>query len=126
MNKWYLDIGCLFFSQFMAGCSNEKKVPIYEHFYAPDSFSPNGDGLNDFFYIIKPNYVQLQKFHISIYDGSLKLMYESDEITKAWDGNYNSTGAPVGFYDYQIIYTASTDSVHYEDYVTSSRLNLFR
>ncbi len=110
----------------VTGCALEKNVPIYEHFYAPDSFSPNGDNWNEQFLIVKPDYVQLSKFHISIYTGSVQLIFEANSINTGWDGKINGEPAPTGFYDYQIVYTVATDSINYDDYVTSSRINLFR
>ncbi len=126
MSKFKLYILLLVISYGITSCSQEKRVPIYEHFFAPDSFSPNGDGMNENFLIIKPDFVQLNKFHLTIYTGSLQLVFETNNIEDGWNGNINNVPAPTGFYDYQIIYTASTDSINYDDYVTSSRINLFR
>jgi gliding motility-associated-like protein len=126
MNKLTVPSCLLAIFLVITGCSEQKNVPIYEHFYAPDSFSPNGDGMNDVFFVIKPSYVQISKFHLSIYTGSLQLVFETDDMGDGWNGNIQQEPAPTGFYDYQIIYTASTDSVNYEDYVTSSKINLFR
>ena len=126
MNRIKIFLGIVVIAFCIIGCTKEKRVPIYQHFFAPDSFSPNGDGLNEQFRITKPTYVQLTSFHISIYDGNLQLMFESDNVITGWDGKYQGQGAPTGFYEYQILYTASEDSVNYDDYITSSKINLFR
>lgn len=127
MNRLKTYIGIIVLATIFAGCSQEKRVPIYEHFWAPDSFSPNDDGMNEEFRVITPPYVQLTNFHMSIYNEQLRLMFETNDIFKSWNGNYEvGMQAPAGFYEYQIIYTASTDSINYEAYVTSSKINLIR
>lgn len=132
MNKCFTYIGIVFIGLLMAGCSKEEKVPIQTHFYAPNSFSPDGDGLNDIFYIKPVFCIVVNDFHISIYDQSLQQVHHSDDLYEGWDGKINGVNAPQGYYEYQVIYKASqlldstsTDTV-YSSYATSSTINLFR
>lgn len=126
MNRLKIICGIVVIILCIIGCTKEKRVPIYQHFWPIDSFSPNGDGLNEQFHIIKQPNVQLSSFNISIYNESLQLMYSSDNILNGWDGKYQGYDAPPGFYEYQVLYIASVDSVNYDDYITSSKVNLFR
>jgi gliding motility-associated-like protein len=132
MNKYLNYLGIITALLLFASCSNEEKVPIETHFYAPNSFSPNGDGLNEIFYIIPIFGILVDDFHLSIYDQSLNQVHQSDDLYEGWDGKINGTDAPNGYYEYQVIYKASqlldSNSVDtiYSSYVTSSKVNLFR
>jgi gliding motility-associated-like protein len=72
--------------------------------FIPNAFSPNGDGLNEFF---KPE-LQLGQILISmqIFDRWGKLVYNNTNIKKGWDGNYeDGTKAVSDTYMYFIKYT---------------------
>ncbi len=73
--------------------------------YVPGAFTPNGDGLNDLF---KPKfYCVIPKFHLSIYNRWGKIIFESSDLNKAWDGMYAGNKLPTGAYVYFINYTTS-------------------
>ncbi|MFL5764864.1 MAG: gliding motility-associated C-terminal domain-containing protein [Bacteroidia bacterium] len=50
----------------------------------PNVFTPNGDGNNDFFLI---NSTGIKTFSIVIYNRWGRKVYESDDISKGWDGS---------------------------------------
>lgn len=110
----------------VSSCTKQTRVPIETHFWVPNSFSPGDTNYNDFFYVIPVYGVDIQEYHISIYDQNLQMVYESNDIEDAWDGKLNGNDMPEGYYEYQILYNASIDSVNYDDYITSSKINLFR
>jgi gliding motility-associated-like protein len=56
-------------------------------FYAPNAFTPNSDGHNETFNVYGVN-IQPSSFHLSIYDRWGGLVFESDDITKGWDGTF--------------------------------------
>jgi len=66
-------------------------------FYIPDSFSPNGDGLNDTF---GPKGEGTVNFEMWIYDANNKLIYHTASITVPWDGSVNGTICQQGAYIY--------------------------
>jgi gliding motility-associated-like protein len=53
------------------------------HIFVPSAFTPNGDGLNDYFEVVT---VLITKFHIDIFDRWGKLVYMSDDMAFKWDG----------------------------------------
>ena len=63
-------------------------------FYIPNSFSPNNDGINDFFV---PVGVQILNFSINIYDAWGKLVFSSNQIDRGWNGE----GMSIGVYFYE-------------------------
>ncbi|MEI7595190.1 MAG: PKD domain-containing protein [Bacteroidota bacterium] len=75
------------------GCFSTFNKPVkveMEYFQIPNSFTPNGDGNNDFFGPIGEELVNL-KYHFIIYDKSGAILFETDDPNKKWDGiNYKT------------------------------------
>jgi gliding motility-associated-like protein len=62
----------------------------------PNIFSPNGDNRNDTFYIL--HICEFHPFEMHIYDRWGQLVFESQDITKGWDGKYKGTPQPEEVY----------------------------
>ena len=62
---------------------------------APNSFSPNGDGVNDVWYpvALTSGYFSYQ---LSVYDRNSNLVFESTDPQKQFDGRVDGTIAPSG------------------------------
>ncbi len=92
------------------GCTSNlmKEVTVNPDFsaFAPNSFTPNGDGLNDTFKIMG---VGIKKFKIEIYNRWGQLLFQSDNIEEGWDGKYNGELVPRGTYVYKVYYTTFLD-----------------
>lgn len=66
----------------------------------PNSFTPNGDGLNDELLVYLSG---VESFQITIFDRWGEKVFESTDIYKGWDGNLrNGKNAPSGAYVYRI------------------------
>lgn len=98
------------------GCYDSTSVDVYTkpccEVFTPSAFSPNADGINDYF---NP---QLQPGQILtnmvVYDRYGKLVYNSTNIEQGWDGRYeNGEPAAQGTYMYMIKYTCD-DGKDYE------------
>jgi gliding motility-associated-like protein len=77
---------------------------------APNVFTPNGDGTNDFFL---PESKNITEFHGEIYDRWGILMYDWDEASGSWDGHTTSGNmASPGVY-YFIINAKGADNKEY-------------
>jgi len=68
--------------------------------YVPNTFTPNGDGVNDIF-LARGTLVR--EFQMYIYDRWGQMTFRSDNIDKGWDGTYKGTAAPIDTYVYKII-----------------------
>ena len=68
-------------------------------FFAPNSFTPNGDGENELF-VIKGN--NIIDYEINIYNRWGELLFNSKDINISWDGKYNNQVVPEGSYFYTI------------------------
>ena len=67
--------------------------------FAPSAFTPNGDGVNDEFFIVSPH--ELASFRLDIYDRWGKRIYMSQDIEAGWDGVLpNGNNAPEGVYTF--------------------------
>ncbi|OQA00609.1 MAG: PKD domain protein [Bacteroidetes bacterium ADurb.Bin408] len=76
--------------------------PFYT-LYVPNAFTPNDDGLNDYFY---PEGVGLdnENFNFYIYNRWGELVFETNDINKGWDGNtMQGNPAPEAVYTWIIL-----------------------
>ena len=90
-----------------ASDSMEVTVAVAESYLAvPNVFTPNGDGKNDEFRVA---YRSLRDFHIWVYNRWGKLVYESTDPAKGWDGNINGRPAAEGAYFY-VVQAMGTDA----------------
>jgi gliding motility-associated-like protein len=81
-------------------------------FFAPNAFTPNGDGVNDVYGVIGP---LTEFFHLQIYNRWGQVVFESDNIFQRWTGNHSGGGhfVPDGIYIYQ--FKARQGNTVYED-----------
>jgi gliding motility-associated-like protein len=83
-----------------AGCAGTSSVLIKAYkdatYYIPNAFTPNGDGLNDTFNAIAPGIVRT--FYFRIYNRWGKIMFETQDTRKGWDGTYRGIKQPSAVY----------------------------
>lgn len=87
------------------GCTGRDSV-LFElrcpaTFYAPNAFSPNSDGTNDFFQIFEDQILQAK---LQIFDRWGNLMFESEDLNTGWDGTFGENNAPEGVYAWSLQY----------------------
>ena len=75
--------------------------------YVPNSFTPNGDGFNEFFQVSV--YGHLRDFSLYIFDRWGERIFTSDDPSITWDGTYNGEPVPDGVYVWKVRYRATTD-----------------
>ena len=68
--------------------------------YAPNAFTPNGDGENDFFYLEGEN---ITKVEGSIYDRWGEEIIIFNDPNDKWDGVYKGTMSQIGVYNYRFM-----------------------
>lgn len=66
----------------------------------PNLFTPNGDGVNDYWNIKSINF--FPQCLVSVYARNGSLVFQSHGYPKAWDGTYNGNPLPTGTYYYVI------------------------
>jgi len=62
----------------------------------PSGFTPNGDGNNDVFRVKYP--FPVRQFRMIIYDRFGEKIFETNDISKGWDGNWKETPNAQGIY----------------------------
>ncbi len=67
--------------------------------YAPNAFSPDGDGVNDFFSIKGQG---AENFSLEVYNRWGQMVYQSDDLNEQWNGEYRGSQVPMGTYVYQV------------------------
>ncbi|MBI1779938.1 MAG: gliding motility-associated C-terminal domain-containing protein [Sphingobacteriales bacterium] len=72
------------------------KIKVFRRLYMPNTFSPNGDGLNDIFRIPPDVAIILQEF--SVYDRSGAKLFSTNNPELGWDGSYKGAPKPSGTY----------------------------
>ena len=81
------------------------------HPIVPNSFSPNSDGLNDFFEPIIS--CPVISYHLSIFNKWGELMFESFEQNNLWDGKVPTNREYQTTYSYKLEYELGDGSINY-------------
>ena len=86
------------------GCASSRTVNVIIDgyvFFAPNTFTPNGDDNNDFW---RPKMTGIDEYHCAIYDRWGSLIFESYDQTEAWTGDVRGGEyfAQDGIYQYRI------------------------
>jgi gliding motility-associated-like protein len=90
------------------GCSDTLCKPIKigctdNAVFIPNSFTPNGDGLNDVFNMVALAQC-LEKFELRVYDRWGEEIFHSDKPGESWDGTYKGKAVSEDVYIYQLQY----------------------
>ena len=77
--------------------------------FIPSMFTPNGDGVNDLWFV--KGFNEEKTFEIEIFNRWGEKMFEGDNMNFKWDGRMPNSDkfAPNGSYVYQIRYMTSND-----------------
>lgn len=111
-----------------AGCADTAFAQVhikgFYTIYIPNSFSPNHDGVNDFFGPIGEGWGKYKNFSMLIFDRWGELIYETTDPSKPWNGAKNNSGAVCqdGTYTYRIRLQAEDENVkEYKGFVVLIR-----
>jgi gliding motility-associated-like protein len=91
--------------------------------FIPNAFSPDGDGINDYF-TAKGN--NITAFNLKVCDRHGSALYESNDISQGWDGKYNGKVCAQGHYVYIITWTIKNEMGVLQDFQKSGILVLLR
>ncbi len=88
------------------GCPDTSRIVVRIDpeftFFAPNAFTPDGDGLNDVFH---PQVRGIKTYELRIYDRWGGLVFQTNDQDQAWDGVASGKGGQpvIGIYVYQAI-----------------------
>ncbi len=107
------------------GCTTTDSLLIkpYCHIGVPNAFSPNGDGVNDYFFPRDLLSAGLIQFRMQIFNRWGQLIFETTHTGgRGWDGKFNNAEQPQGVYVYLLEGTfRNGHSVRYQGNVTLFR-----
>lgn len=96
------------------GCSASDSVAVFKDCYIdiPNAFTPNNDGVNDYFLPRQLLTKGLTAFSMTIYNRWGQEIFTTTAVDgRGWDGRFNSTEQPEGVYIYRIEATLKTGAV---------------
>ena len=89
----------------LKGCYNTDSIIVSSDCYMniPNVFTPNGDGVNDYFYPRQYLTKGLTSFKMDIFNRWGQLIFETNTLDgRGWDGKFNDVDQPEGVYIYMI------------------------
>ena len=75
------------------------RVRVREGIYIPNAFSPNGDGINEYFFVDGQNITDLK---MTIFDRWGEVLVQTENKNFKWDGTYKGRVCQQGVYIYYI------------------------
>lgn len=73
----------------------------------PESISPNGDGINDLFFI--KTACRYESYSLKILDNHKRVVFESGDPRMVWDGSENGVPLPQGYYSWILKFKTRND-----------------
>ena len=79
--------------------SHQLRVGLYITYFLPNAFSPNNDGINDY-YLGKGALAGMQNFEMNIFNRWGELIFVSKDPNEGWNGKKGNSGLiePNGVY----------------------------
>jgi gliding motility-associated-like protein len=87
------------------GCVAADTVNVYKDCYidVPNAFTPDGDGLNDYFFPRALLGRTISGFHMQVFNRWGQMVFETRKTDgRGWDGRFNDVMQPQGVYIYLI------------------------
>ena len=107
------DFGCVAFDEVCVQVDDDFMV------YVPNSFTPNGDGLNDRFALFGAN---ISEIKLEIYDRWGTLKFRTSNAMSGWDGTFLGAPCKPDTYVYRLSYEGSDRKTYHR----SGHLTLLR
>lgn len=99
------------------GCTDEAYYSSQPHIASPTGFTPNGDGINDTWWL---PCLDEQQVALSIKDASGKIIFQNKAYQNNWDGSTPDGQLPSGTYFYTL--TLYLENKRYLDYEGSLKI----
>ncbi len=88
--------------------------------HMPTAFTPNGDGINDLFIPVFSSNIRVK--YLRIFDRWGKLIFETIDMTRGWDGTINGIPSPMSTY----VWVISAIDTYGNDIVKKGSVTLIR
>ncbi|MCB9168902.1 MAG: gliding motility-associated C-terminal domain-containing protein [Flavobacteriales bacterium] len=77
--------------------------------YVPNTFTPNGDGINDLFFAQGK---EIKTFKLYVFNRWGEQIFQTDQLNDFWDGTYNGVRSPIDTYVWRVDYTELSGEAH--------------
>jgi gliding motility-associated-like protein len=88
-----------------SGCSDTARILVEvrpeNRFFIPNTFTPNGDGLNDLF---MPAIMGVEEYRFMIFDRWGMLIFDTEDTYQGWDGRFKENKCQEDVYVWKIEY----------------------
>ena len=83
------------------GCKNTDQLTVIVtgSLYVPNSFTPNGDGYNDFFFALGKD---IKTIELLVFNRWGELIWSTDKLDGRWDGTYQGVASPIDTYVWKV------------------------
>ena len=83
------------------GCKVTDEVTVFVNgtLYVPNTFTPDGDGLNDGFFAFA---TEIAEFRLLVFNRWGEEIYASTQLGQPWDGTYSGVESPIDTYVWRI------------------------
>ena len=129
-NHTYDSIGCyqvILVASAQDGCTDTavQVVCVKDEviIYVPNTFTPDGDGLNDIFLPILTAGYRPGTYEFAIYNRWGERFFYTEDVDQGWDGTFKGNEVQVGTYTYTIKFKSSMDN---NVYTFNGHVNLIR
>ena len=110
-----------------AGCIDSiiKQAVVMDRItlFVPNCFSPNNDGVNDYFIIGGQN---ITEYELLIYNRWGELVYKTNDLSQSWDGRYQGHVVPEGIYGWTINYSEDWSGIYTTPQCRRGMVNVIR
>lgn len=100
------------------GCTTRDELIVRKNCYMdiPNSFTPDGDGINDYFFPRQLLASGITSFSMVVFNRWGEVIFKTNLAEgSGWDGRFNDKEQPVGVYLYQLHVTFQNGQVEYYD-----------
>jgi gliding motility-associated-like protein len=97
------DVQLIVTNEFMCTNSITHTIVIEDEtlFFAPNAFTPNSDGINDFWYAEGGN-IDPNGFELFIFNRWGNIVFKTTDMTDQWDGKYLGVPVPIDTYVWKV------------------------
>lgn len=92
------DMGCIDSLQLMIFVDHDAII------FAPNSFTPDDDGLNDTWFPTYSTSIDESHFEVQVFNRWGEMIFEAKDFSDVWDGTFKGQKCQVGTYTYRILY----------------------
>jgi gliding motility-associated-like protein len=83
------------------GCTATDEVTVFVNgsLFVPNTFTPNGDGVNDSFFA---KATEVKEFRLLVFNRWGEEIFGTTQLSQAWDGSYHGASSPIDTYVWRV------------------------